>query len=72
MVGDDSSPRLTPSNRVQRRDGMSSDPRDVVIAFCDAFERRSVQGVLAYLASDVVYQNVPIPAMHGVDEAGSS
>ena len=51
---------------------MSSDPRDVVIAFCDAFERRSVQGVLAYLASDVVYQNVPIPAMHGVDEAGSS
>ena len=49
---------------------MSSDPRDVVIAFCDAFERRSVEGVLAYLAPDVVYQNVPLPAMYGADEAG--
>ena len=51
---------------------MSVGPRELVVGFCDAFERRSVQGVLAYLASDVVYQNVPIPAMHGVDEAGSS
>ena len=48
---------------------MSSDARDVVIGFCAAFERRSRADVLAYMAQDIVYQNVPFPAMHGVDEA---
>ena len=48
---------------------MSSDPKDVVIGFCEAFEQLNVERVLGYLAPDVVYRNVPIPAMHGVDEA---
>ena len=48
---------------------MGSDPRDVVIGFCNAFEQLSVERVLAYLAPDVVYQNVPLPAMHGAGEA---
>lgn len=48
---------------------MSSNSRDVVVGFCKAFERRSVRDVLAYMAPDIVYQNVPFPAMHGVDEA---
>ena len=48
---------------------MSSDSRDVVIGFCNAFERRSAEDVLAYMAPDIVYQNVPLPAMHGIDAA---
>ena len=48
---------------------MSSDPKDVVIGFCDAFEQLDVERVLACLSPNVVYQNVPVPAMHGVDEA---
>ena len=48
---------------------MSKDPRDVVIAFCDAWDRRSVEDVLAYMAPDIEYQNVPLPAMYGRDEA---
>ena len=46
-----------------------SDAKDVVIGFCDAWARRSVEDVLAYLAPDVVYQNVPLPVMHGIEEA---
>lgn len=48
---------------------MSSTSRDVVIGFCNAFDRRSREDVLAYMAPDIVYQNVPLPAMHGVDAA---
>ena len=48
---------------------MTTDAKDVVIGFCDAWDRSSVEEVLAYLATDIVYQNVPIPAMHGSDEA---
>lgn len=45
------------------------DSRDVVKGFCDAWDRRSVEEVLAFLAPDIVYQNVPLPTMHGRDEA---
>lgn len=48
---------------------MSSDARDVVLGFCDAWERSSLEDVLGYMAPDIVYANVPIPAMNGVDEA---
>ena len=48
---------------------MSSNSRDVVVGFCGAFERRSREDVLAYMAPDIVYENVPLPAMHGIDEA---
>lgn len=48
---------------------MSTTSRDVVIGFCNAFDRRSREDVLAYMAPDIVYQNVPLPAMHGLDEA---
>ena len=47
---------------------MTTNARDVVIAFCDAWDRHSVEDVLGYMAQDIVYQNVPIPAMHGKDE----
>lgn len=48
---------------------MNKDPRDVVIGFCEAWGRRSIEDVLAYMAPDIVYQNVPLPAMNGRDEA---
>lgn len=48
---------------------MSGDSRNVVIGFCNAFERRSVGDVLAYMAPDIVYQNVPLPVMHGREAA---
>lgn len=48
---------------------MSTDPRDVVVAFCEAWERRSAKDVLGFLADDVVYQNVPGPVMRGIEAA---
>ena len=48
---------------------MSIDPSEVVKGFCDAWERRSLDDVLSYMASDIRYQNVPQPVMHGIDEA---
>lgn len=50
---------------------MSKYPRDVVIGFCDAWDRRSVEDVLAYMAPDIVYRNVPLPTMYGRDEAAA-
>ena len=50
---------------------MSKDARDVVLGFCAAWERRNVEDVLGYMAPDIVYQNVPLPVMHGVDEAAA-
>lgn len=46
---------------------MDSKPQAVVTGFCDAWERRSLDDVLRYLADDIVYQNVPRPAMHGIE-----
>lgn len=48
---------------------MSKDPQQVVIDFCAAWDRRSVEDVLAYMSPDIVYQNVPAPAMNGKDAA---
>ena len=48
---------------------MENDALDVVTRFCDAWDRRCIDDVLAYMAPDIVYQNVPLPAMHGRDEA---
>ena len=50
---------------------MSKDPRDVVIDFCAAWDRRSIEDIFEYMAPDIVYQNVPFPAMNGKDEAFS-
>ena len=47
------------------------DPLAIVTDFCSAWERRSLEDVLSYLAPDVVYQNVPIPAMHGKDKTAA-
>jgi limonene-1,2-epoxide hydrolase len=41
----------------------------VVRAFCDAWERRDLDGVLGWLAEDVAYQNVPQPVMQGKSHA---
>lgn len=37
----------------------------IVIAFCEAWERSDLEAILGMLASDVDYQNVPAPAMIG-------
>lgn len=50
---------------------MSVDPQELVVGFCEAFERRDVEDVFAYLAPEIVYQNVPLPAMHGIEEAAA-
>jgi limonene-1,2-epoxide hydrolase len=42
----------------------------VVLAFCQAWNDRNIDAVLGLLAEDVVYQNVPQPAMHGRKAAG--
>jgi limonene-1,2-epoxide hydrolase len=46
---------------------MNDNPQELVVAFCRAWERRSLSDVLGYLAEDIVYQNVPRPAMNGID-----
>ena len=48
---------------------MSKEPKQVVIDFCAAWDRRSVEDVLNYMAPDIAYQNVPSPTMHGKDAA---
>ena len=48
---------------------MTKDAQQVVVGFCEAWDRRSVEDVLAYMAPDIVYQNVPAPAMNGRDAA---
>ena len=48
---------------------MSKSSMDVVIGFCNAWDRRDIAEVLAYMAPNIVYQNVPLPPMYGRDEA---
>ena len=48
---------------------MSKDAMNVVIDFCAAWDRSDSDGVFDRLAPGVLYQNVPLPAMHGKDEA---
>jgi limonene-1,2-epoxide hydrolase len=37
----------------------------IVCRFCRLWEARDLDGILAMMSPDVVYQNVPRPAMHG-------
>lgn len=39
--------------------------------FCAAWERRDLAAILGVLAPDIVYQNVPAPAMEGKDAAAA-
>lgn len=49
-------------------DGLKSgDPRKVVVGFCNAWPRGNLEEVLSYLSSDIVYRNIPSPAMHGIE-----
>ena len=50
---------------------MSGNAREIVVDFCAAFERRNSTDLLAYMAQDIVYENVPLPAMRGIDAAAS-
>jgi limonene-1,2-epoxide hydrolase len=50
--------QAVPASRVQA-------PIDVVQAFLRALEDQDLDRASAYLAEDVVYQNVPLPADHG-------
>lgn len=42
-----------------------TDPVDVVRAFLAALDRLDVDAALGYAASDIVYQNVPLPPARG-------
>jgi len=44
------------------------DAEALVRAFAAAWDRCDIEGVLAMLAPDAVYQNMPLPAMTGQDE----
>jgi limonene-1,2-epoxide hydrolase len=48
---------------------MDAQPEAIVRDFCAAWERRDLPAVIAFLAEDVVYQNVPRPAMRGREAA---
>ncbi len=43
----------------------TSQPIDIVQAFLGALEAKEFERAVGYLADDVVYQNVPLPADHG-------
>jgi limonene-1,2-epoxide hydrolase len=43
----------------------ANDPIHVVESFLHALEAKDLDGALAYLSEDVVYQNVPLPADRG-------
>jgi limonene-1,2-epoxide hydrolase len=45
--------------------GGTQSPIDVVESFFRALEANDMDGAMAYLADDVVYQNVPFPADRG-------
>lgn len=40
-------------------------PEETVDAFCAAASKRDFDTALPYLAEDVEYQNMPLPAVHG-------
>ena len=46
---------------------MSQNPTQIVEAFCAAFAVKDIEFIVAAMAPDCVYENVPIPAMHGRD-----
>lgn len=43
----------------------AAQPLHVVESFLSALQSKDLEGALAYLAEDVVYQNVPLPADRG-------
>jgi limonene-1,2-epoxide hydrolase len=47
---------------------MTRTPERVVLDFGRAWESRSPDAVIASLTEDVVYQNVPLPAINGHEE----
>jgi len=40
-------------------------PEEVVNGFAEAFNREDMDGALAFIATDCVYQNMPFPPVHG-------
>lgn len=42
---------------------------NIVIEFCRAWERRNLDELLALMDEQIVYQNVPKPAMNGIEAA---
>jgi limonene-1,2-epoxide hydrolase len=51
--------------RTESRASAAESPIQVVESFLGALERKDLDGAAAYLADDVVYQNVPLPADRG-------
>ncbi|HJQ18071.1 MAG TPA: limonene-1,2-epoxide hydrolase family protein [Allosphingosinicella sp.] len=40
----------------------------IVRRFCQTWDERDLEGIVAMLSLDIAYQNVPRPAMHGREE----
>ena len=47
---------------------MSRTPEQIVMEFGRAWESRNPDAVISALTEDIVYQNVPLPAMNGHEE----
>ena len=50
---------------------MSGDASEIVVEFCAAFERCNSTDLFAFMGADIVYENVPLPAMRGINAAAS-
>lgn len=48
---------------------MATDSEQIIRDFCAAWDRRDLDAILAAMSEDVVYQNVPVPAMCGREAA---
>lgn len=47
---------------------MAKSAEEVVRNYCALWERQDVEAVVKAMTPDCIYQNVPVPAMHGRDE----
>jgi limonene-1,2-epoxide hydrolase len=49
--------------------GSSSDAEHVVRQFCDAFEKHDAEALRPFFTDDVVYHNIPMDPVVGIDDA---
>ena len=47
--------------------GTPTDPEQVVRTFCDAFDGRDAEALRPYFTDDVVYHNIPLDPVVGID-----
>jgi limonene-1,2-epoxide hydrolase len=49
--------------------GPSSDAEQLVRQFCDAFEKHDAEALRPFFTDDVVYHNIPMDPVVGIDDA---